>query len=220
MPASNWTQRTALGSIPEADRGDLRSFSKAAVWRSIIDAKSERFFSSFWKAGSFLIEAVNSLHSQRISVEASGVKASRAAVKVSVSSVSAAGFIKKLDDGPDPVIGEGVVGAGDVGQDHVLGLRNAGRNGADQLDVALVDVGDDVGVDAGQVLGADVDVLRFVGGTLGRQVLVAGAFPAPLAFRPPDTGQGTVEGVGMALKGPETGRTRFLDGSHREWRGR
>ena len=100
------------------------------------------------------------------------------------------------------------------------GFGNIGRDRADELDVLFENVDDDVGVDASEVLGADVDVFSLVRGIVGREGFVGGALRASATLGPLDAVDRAVDRGWVGVKGPEAGRADFLDGSHREWRGR
>ena len=98
------------------------------------------------------------------------------------------------------MVGDAVVGAGDGGEDHVFGLGNIGRDRADEFDVLFENVNDDVGVDTGEVLGADVGVFRLVWGIVGREGFVGGALRAPAMLGPPATADRAVDRRRVGIK--------------------
>lgn len=111
------------------------------------------------------------------------------------------------------MVGDVVIGAGDFREDNV------GRTGdlgdcADQLDVLLVDVRNDVGVDFGEFGGGDVGVLGLIWGIL-RGGLVTGPVKAALTFCALDACGAAVDGRRVCIELPDTDWARFCE-AHRQ----
>jgi len=112
--------------------------------------------------------------------------------------------------GSDFVVGYVVIGAGDFCEDDVGRAGNRG-DCADQLDVLLVDVRDDVGENFGEFGGGDVGVLSLIRGVL-EVGLVTDTIQAASTFRALNTGEAAVDGGRVCIELPETDWAGFCEG--------